>query len=136
MPEIKTVTFGISDSQDIRRTSTVTVTRPDVTENTKRPPDGSVYSLQMGTSESAPCDSCGHKKLECIGHPGMIDSRIDVMQPLLSKEIRWYLRSVCHNCGAPTVAIKKKGNKKIPQPINIKKDENKLVVESFCFPFS
>jgi DNA-directed RNA polymerase II subunit RPB1 len=127
MTYIERVTFKLADDEDISKTSTIIVTRPEVTENTSRPPDGSVYSLQMGTSEyDATCDTCGHQKLECTGHPGMIDSRISIMQPIVMKEIRWFLRAVCHNCGAPTITMKKKGLKKVPQPINIKKDEEKF----------
>ncbi len=59
----------------------------------------SVASLAMGTSSEILCETCYNPKRRCPGHPGRMELKTYVNNPLFIQDIVIFLKIICHKCG-------------------------------------
>jgi len=88
--DIKSVTFGIYSSGEIRKMSVCNV------NNTKKSGVNSVYDPRMGTSISnVICQTCNEDASRCPGHFGHIELNESIVHPLFYRHVVSVLSSVC-----------------------------------------
>lgn len=91
--DIKSVTFGIYSSGEIRKMSVCNV------NNTKKSGVNSVYDPRMGTSISnVICQTCNEDASRCPGHFGHIELNESVVHPLFYRHVVSVLSCVCFKC--------------------------------------
>jgi len=101
--EISSILLHVLGSEDNKRDSFVNVKYPD-SYRANMPYPGGIYDLHMGTTDpELECSTCQHKKKLCLGHPGVVDLKYPVQNPLYLKEIQKWLKIICFNCGKPVL---------------------------------
>ena len=108
--EIDKIYFVPSGEDDHRREGFVEVKSSELCSGRNPVKDG-VYDPRMGTSDShITCKTCEnqskireHGKEICPGHPGKLELRAPVENPIAIDEIRRWLKITCFTCGEPVV---------------------------------
>lgn len=96
---IKSATFYVSGTEDVKNESTVPVTSYDLLRGGK-PIDGGVHDSHLGTIDYGyRCKTCKHNKNNCLGHDGHLILNYPLQSPFYILEIRKWLRVICLNCG-------------------------------------
>jgi DNA-directed RNA polymerase beta' subunit len=73
--QIAEIEFGFLHPEEIRRISVTEIDKYKVYDEEKKPVKGGLYDPLLGVSPNdrdSICPTCGHKGLECSGHPGHI----------------------------------------------------------------
>lgn len=105
--EIETVGFSIAGDDDNARDSVVEVTSFELFSG-QQPVTGGAFDSRMGTTDHHyGCVTCGHQRKSDPGHPGLLRSRVGIVNPLFTAEIRRWLRVVCLKCGTPVIDVNK-----------------------------
>lgn len=99
--EINSILLHVLGSEDNKRDSFVNVKYHDSYRANMPYPEG-IYDLHMGTTDSElTCATCQHGKKLCPGHPGVVDLKYPVQNPLYLKQIQKWLKIICFGCGKP-----------------------------------
>lgn len=97
--EITGIEFYVLGTHENRILSNVSVQNKELYRGSVPYADG-VYDAHMGTTDNTwNCQTCHNKKQLCPGHPGSLNLRYPVQNPLCAKEILKWLRVSCFNCG-------------------------------------
>ena len=59
---------------------------------------GSLYDPRMGTIKSGICQTCFLSWATCPGHPGLIELKIPILNPLFIKYVAGILKATCFKC--------------------------------------
>jgi len=101
---IKTVEFSVLNSSDTRQITKYEVINGETTRDAGQPVIGGIYDLRMGTTtDEYLCETCYNRKALCPGHPGFMQLRYPVQNPLVLKEIFKWARITCRQCGYSVV---------------------------------
>lgn len=102
--EISSIQLHVLGSEDNKRDSFVNVKFHDAYRHNMPYPEG-IYDLHMGTTDpELPCATCQHRKKLCPGHPGVVNLKYPVQNPLYLKEIQKWLKIICFSCGKPLLS--------------------------------
>lgn len=99
--QIAEIEFGFLHPQEIRRISVCEIEKSQVYDQEKKPQKGGLYDPLLGVSPNdrdAVCPTCGHKGLECSGHPGHIELIVPAYNPLIVDVLLKLLRMTCLYC--------------------------------------
>ena len=99
--QIDKVEFGFLKQEEVRRISVCEVDKTQVYDQKREVIEGGLYDHRMGVSPNdrdAECPTCGHKGLECSGHPGHIELIVPVYNPLIIDVLLKLLRMTCLKC--------------------------------------
>jgi DNA-directed RNA polymerase II subunit RPB1 len=95
---IRSVTFSISGTEDVRNSSVIRVTNEEQIKDGQPQPNG-VSDAHMGTpSKLYKCATCRHENNLCPGHNGHVDLNYPVIQTLHLAYAKKILKIVCHDC--------------------------------------
>lgn len=111
--DIERVEFYLMSSDDHAQASSCSIISKDLF-NSDRPVDNGIHSLSMGTtSYSFKCKTCLNPRDQCVGHPGSVQLRMPVTNPLFRSEIIKCLRTICVKCGSMLGKMTDEGFKSI-----------------------
>lgn len=121
---IKKIKYGIlSDKKRIKLANGRRITKYTGHEF-GRVEKGSLYDPLMGTVKTGNCESCFLSWKSCPGHPGIINLKVPVINPLFIKPVYGVLQATCFRCGS--ILIKKEDRPKVLK--KRKKDRLKLCI--------
>jgi DNA-directed RNA polymerase II subunit RPB1 len=96
---IETFRLGVAGDTDNEQDSVVEVTTYELFSGGK-PVSGGAFDARMGTTDHHyGCVTCGNQRKRDPGHPGLMRSRVGLVNPLFVPEIRRWLRIICLECG-------------------------------------
>jgi len=105
--EIDHVGFSFTDDQQNEARSYARVTSADLLGPDGPKPNG-IYDLHMGTTDDRyRCATCHLGKRSCQGHPGVIDAKVSMINPLALPEVKRWLKVTCFECGTCVVPKEK-----------------------------
>jgi DNA-directed RNA polymerase beta' subunit len=99
--QISEIEFGFIFPDELRRLSVCEIEKSQVYDTDKKPLKGGLYDPLLGVSPNerdAVCSTCGHKGLECSGHPGHIELVVPAYNPLVVDVLLKLLRMNCFYC--------------------------------------
>lgn len=98
---VESIHFKLNGDEEILKRGFVVVTEKD-SYHVKKPIDGGLADLHMGTTEEAfNCATCLNRKKDCPGHAGILQLRYPVKNPFAhfqGRIVRW-LKIICFHCG-------------------------------------
>jgi len=100
---ISRVRFGHLTEDDIRADATVMITTSDLYRQELPQPQGLADRHLGPVDYHYRCDTCRDSKEKCLGHTGFIELNYPVFSPVVIKEIKIWLKIICHNCAGPII---------------------------------
>jgi DNA-directed RNA polymerase II subunit RPB1 len=99
LSRIERIRIGPMSSDDIRRLAVSVVSSSELMKADAPMPNG-LYDQHLGPIDySSFCTTCFLRRDECHGHSGVIELPYPVFAPLGLKEIKLWLKALCHQCG-------------------------------------
>tara|TARA_R110002049_G_scaffold309092_2_gene516760 strand:- start:8820 stop:10235 length:1416 start_codon:yes stop_codon:yes gene_type:complete len=127
---IKNVQFTITSPEVIEKKKCVDIVKGSSYKHEQPLPNG-VYDAHLGTtSNDWNCETCGNKKGECLGHPGMIAMRYPVKNPLFISFLVAWLKAVCFNCGNLVIPSSSRSIKEVAKKIGGKTKDGPIKCET------
>ncbi|WBW72626.1 DNA-directed RNA polymerase I complex large subunit Nuc1 [Schizosaccharomyces osmophilus] len=97
--EVKNVTFGIYDVEQIEKISVKQIVNPVLLDNLNHPTSGGLYDLALGPYlKNSLCATCHLDERYCPGHFGHIVLPTPAYHPLFFSQMYNLLRSTCLYC--------------------------------------
>jgi len=93
--------FGHRTAQDILADATVMITTADLYKQELPQPQGLADRHLGPVDYHYRCDTCRDTKEKCLGHTGFIEFNYPVLSPIAIREIKTWLKIICHNCALP-----------------------------------
>jgi DNA-directed RNA polymerase subunit A' len=136
--KIKSIEFGILDSETIRKMSAVEITRAETYDKDGYPIERGVMDLHLGViSPGLRCKTCGQNMRDCPGHFGHIEMTRPVIHPKFSNKLFVLLQNTCQKCGRVLISEEHKQEilKEYSDPDKIIKEISTLVKSSKKCPY-
>lgn len=98
---VGSISFRLLGDADHRLSSYAEINSSELySSSTQLPVHGGVQDTRLGTTEhSYRCETCMGDKKYCNGHPGHMELRVSVPNPVGIEDIRRWLRVICLECG-------------------------------------
>ena len=126
---IKKVQFTIISPEVVEKKKCVDIVKGSSYKHEQPLPNG-VYDAHLGTtSNDWNCETCGNKKGECLGHPGMIAMRYPVKNPLFISFLVAWLKSVCFNCGYLVIPSSSRSIRDVAKKVGAKNKDGPIKCE-------
>lgn len=95
---IESVSLSIMSASTIRKSSCVSITKPNLCTN-GIPTDGGPIDLHLGVNDpDKRCPTCFRYKKNCLGHNGSLELRYPYILPLFYDDLKKALKIFCPHC--------------------------------------